>query len=88
MKAIREIWKENASEFKWIINICVNFLAFSLNDFNFKMEYSRKNQTGGSGYEIATRISRGYLKTIEFLGMIKKKLCGISRCLGFRPWWV
>ena len=28
----------------------------------------------------------GSLKTMrDFLGMIKKKLCGISRGLGFRP---
>ena len=45
LKTIREICKENASEFKWIIKSSLNFLAFSLNDFNFKMGYSRKNQT-------------------------------------------
>ena len=42
----------------------LNFLAFSLNDFNFKMGYSRKKtNSGGSGYEMASRISWRYLKS-------------------------
>ena len=44
LKTIREICKENASEFKWIIKIYFNFLKFFLNDFNFKMGYSRKKK--------------------------------------------
>ena len=42
MKTIREICKENASEFKQMIKTCLNSLAFSLNNFIFKMGYSRK----------------------------------------------
>ena len=37
LKTIREICKESASEFKWIIKICLNVPAFPLNDFIFKM---------------------------------------------------
>ena len=37
MTTIREICKENASEFKWIIKVCLNLLAFPLNDFTAKM---------------------------------------------------
>ena len=37
LKPISEICKENASEFKYIIKICFNFLAFPLNDFIFKI---------------------------------------------------
>ena len=48
--------------------MCLNFLAFSLNDFIFKMGYSRKKkkERDGSGYlisrsieEIEIGISRG-----------------------------
>ena len=37
LKTIRKICKENASEFKKIITICLNFLAFPLKGFIFKM---------------------------------------------------
>ena len=56
------------------------------------LDYSRK-KTGGSGYrisrvieEMAAGFSGGLIKgNVEFLGVIKKKLCGISRSLSFRP---
>ena len=56
------------------------------------LEWKKINRGRGRGYgtfrgieEIASRFSRGKLKTMwNFLGMIKKKLCGISRGLGFR----
>ena len=37
LKTIRQICKENAIEVKLTIKICLNFLAFSLNDLLFKM---------------------------------------------------
>ena len=71
LKTIGEICKENTSEFKQIIKICLNFLASPLNDFIYKIRYSRKKTNrGGSGYgisrgigEIASGISKDYLKT-------------------------
>ena len=68
MKTIRETCNKNVRESKWKIKMCLNFLAFSLNDFIFKMDYSRKKkkERDGSGYlisrsieEIEIGISRG-----------------------------
>ena len=72
MKTIRETCNENASEFNWIMKICLNFLVFSLNDFILKIRnfFRKKINWGGSGYgmsnsteEIAIAISKDCLKT-------------------------
>lgn len=55
---IREICKENAGEFKWIVKVCLNFPAFSVNDFNFKMSYSRKPNRGGSEYGVSSVLEK------------------------------